>query len=74
MLTPALSTALTISIPTFAVMLAVIFNRQDSNNLRAEMAQLRKDLNADMAQLRKDLNADTAVQGSTAEMRSCVKI
>jgi hypothetical protein len=63
--TAALSTALTIAIPTFAILLGVIFNRQETSGLRGDIGQLRSDLTQlrvdigrDMVQLRKDLNAD----------------
>ena len=46
-----LSTALTIAIPTFAVMLVIIFNRRDSNALRAEMVTLRDSIHRDMISL-----------------------
>ena len=53
-----LSTALTIAIPTFAVMLGVLFNRQELMALRGEMGQLRNDLTRDMTQLRGDMTRD----------------
>lgn len=53
-----LSTALTIAVPTFAVLLGVLFNRQEMMALRSEMGQLRKDITSDMGQLRVDINRD----------------
>ena len=53
-----LSTALTIAIPTFAVMLGVTFNRQDANALRGEMANLRADMSRDMTALRDSIHRD----------------
>ena len=45
------ATALTIAIPTFAVMLGIIFNRQDSTALRSEMVSLRDSIHRDMISL-----------------------
>lgn len=52
------ATIITATIPTFAVLLGILFNRQEIASLRAEMGQLRNDLNRDMMQLRKDINSD----------------
>ena len=46
-----IATDLTVAIPTFAVMLGIIFNRQDSTALRAEMVALRDSIHRDMIML-----------------------
>jgi hypothetical protein len=48
------NTALVIAIPTFAVLLGIIFNRQESTALRAEMGSLR----VEMIALRDSIHRD----------------
>ncbi len=49
-----MNTALVIAIPTFAVLLGIIFNRQESTALRAEMGSLR----VEMIALRDSIHRD----------------
>ena len=44
-----------IVIPTFAVLLGVIFNRQETNAMRAEIGQLRTELKSDINSLRGEM-------------------
>jgi hypothetical protein len=50
--------AFSIVIPTVAVLLGVLLNRQDATALRSEMAQLRGDVNRNIAQLRTELRSE----------------
>jgi hypothetical protein len=67
MLTPALSTALTISIPTFAVMLGVLFNRQEILSVRAEVLSLRGEISSLRVETRGEF---ASVRGEIALLRS----
>ena len=55
---PTVSTALIIAVPTFTVLVGIIFNRLDSNALRVEMNNLRTDLHRDMTTLRTDVHQE----------------
>ncbi len=46
---PGVQIALVIAVPTLTVGIGILFNRQDSNNLRNEMIALRKDVITDIA-------------------------
>ncbi len=50
--------ALPYLVPTFAVLLGVLFTRQEIVGLRSEMIQLRTDINRDMTTLRTEINRD----------------
>ncbi len=54
-LTIAILSALT---PTVAVFLGVLIQRQDTRDLRTEIAGLRKDMHGEIASLRRDMQAD----------------
>ena len=54
-LTTALLTALT---PTVAVFIGILLQRQDSRDVRAEMARLQSELRGDMVSLRNQVHAD----------------
>ena len=53
--TIAILSALT---PTIAVFLGVLIQRQDTRDLRTEIAGLRKDMQSDIADLRRNMQTD----------------
>ena len=50
------STILTIGIPTLAVLVGILMNRNDANQIRAEIGQLRSETRNEIGQIRGEIS------------------